>query len=197
MLMRLLALFLLVTLSACGLPKNVVVLIPDEGGSVGKILVEHDNRKDELSTPYSAEATDALASAQGIFTASKSAVDAEFADALADTPRKPDVFVIYFLSGDREPDPHSLETLKAAIEAAKMASFPDISVVGHSDSVGDDSANFVLSMYRAQAVRAALVTGGVSPSIVGLDYHGSNNPRITRPRGTPEPENRRVEVTIR
>jgi outer membrane protein OmpA-like peptidoglycan-associated protein len=197
MLMRIPALFLLAALSACGLPQNVVVLIPDEGGTVGKILVEHDNKKDELSVPYSAEATDARATTQGVFTTSKATVDAEFAGALADTPRKPAIYVIYFLSGDREPDPHSVDTMKVAIEAATTTKFADISVVGHSDSVGDDSANFVLSMYRAQAVRAALVSGGVSPSIIDLDYHGSNNPRVARPRGTPEPENRRVEVTIR
>jgi outer membrane protein OmpA-like peptidoglycan-associated protein len=70
-------------------------------------------------------------------------------------------------------------------------------VVGHSDSVGQEGANLVLSMYRANTIRSALVGGGIPPPDIEVGYHGSNNPRVPRPRGVPEPKNRRVEVTIR
>jgi outer membrane protein OmpA-like peptidoglycan-associated protein len=188
---------LILALNACGLPSNVVVLLPDEGGTVGKIWVERDDTKDELSVPYTAEQTDAGKATHQVFATDAKTVAAAFSGALAATPRKPAIYVIFFLNGQTVLDPNSVDTLRATIEQARATPFADISVVGHSDSVGNDDANLVLSMYRAQTIRAALISGGVSPSTIDVGYHGSNNPRVPRPRGVPEPENRRVEVTIR
>jgi OmpA-OmpF porin, OOP family len=192
-----LALALILALNACGLPSNVVVLIPDESGTVGRISVAHDNTMDQLSAPYTAEETDARGKARGVFATDKNTVDAEFAGALAATPHKILTYVIFFLNGQTVLEPRSVDTLRAAIEAARTVPFADLSVVGHADSTGNEDANLVLSMYRARTIQAALIQGGVSPDIIEIGYHGSSNPRVPRPRGVPEPENRRVEVTIR
>jgi outer membrane protein OmpA-like peptidoglycan-associated protein len=194
---RIVSLGLILALNACGLPSNVVVLIPDESGTVGKIWVERDHTKDELSIPYSAEQTDGSEAARPVFVTDEKTVDRAFSGALAATPRTPAIYVIFFLNGQTVLDPRSVDTLRTTVEAARTTPFADISVVGHSDSVGSDDTNLVLSMYRAQTIRTALVSGGVTPSAIDVGYHGSNNPRIPRPRGVPEPENRRVEVTIR
>jgi outer membrane protein OmpA-like peptidoglycan-associated protein len=191
------ALSLLVLLNACVLPPNVVVLIPDEAGTVGQVSVEHNNQQDKLSRPYTAADTDPNQPAGNVFATSETTVNSVFAGALANTPRKPLNFVIYFLNGQTIIDPRSADTQTAAIKAALATPFADISVIGHSDAVGEDSANLVLSMYRARAIRTALEGGGVSSTIIEVGYFGSNDPRVPRPRGVPEPENRRVEVTIR
>jgi OmpA-OmpF porin, OOP family len=194
---RILALFLVAALSGCGLPRNVVVLLPDEGGTVGKMSVEENNTTDELSAAYAADDTTAGKGTARAFKADQKTVDKEFASTLATTPRKPANFVIYFLLGETQLDPRSVDTLNAAIKAADTTPFADISVAGHSDAIGNDDANFVLPMYRARKIQADLIAGGVRPSTIDVEHHGSNNPRVPRPRGVPEPENRRVEVTIR
>ncbi len=195
--LKVLALVLISVLSACGLPSNVVVLIPDEAGGVGKISIEEHNEKNQLSVPYTAEQTDGNEKLGPVFATDAETVSSEFSGALAATPRKPAIYVIFFLNGQSVLDPRSVDTLSASIVAARTTPFADISVVGHSDSVGSDDANLVLSMYRAQTIRTALVSGGVPPSVIEVGYHGANDPRVARPRGVPEPENRRVEVTIR
>jgi len=195
--LKILALVLILAQSACGLPPNVVVLIPDEAGGVGKISIEEHNEKDELSIPYTAEQTDMNEKLGPIFATEAKTVASAFSGALAATPRTPAIYVIFFLNGQTVLEPRSVDTLSASIVAARTTPFADISVVGHSDSVGSDDANLVLSMYRAQTIRTALISSGVSPSVIDLGYHGSNDPRVARPRGVPEPENRRVEVTIR
>jgi outer membrane protein OmpA-like peptidoglycan-associated protein len=194
---RIVALCALLSFGGCGLPANVVVLVPNEDGSVGAISVASNQTEHRLSTPYAADETDARRKATGVFTTDEKTVETEFAGALAGTPRKPLTFVIYFANGETAVESRSADTLHAAIEAARNTRFPDISVVGHSDAVGDDHANLVLSMFRARAIRADLIDGGVSETVVAVDYHGANDPRVQRPRGVPEPENRRVEVTIR
>jgi outer membrane protein OmpA-like peptidoglycan-associated protein len=191
------ALCLVLALSGCGLPANVVVLVPDEDGTVGSISVAANHTEHRLSTAYSADDTNAPGKSLGVFTTNRNTVETVFAGALSETPRAPLTFVIYFVNGETTVESRSADTLRAAIEAARTTQHADISVVGHSDSVGDDQANLVLSMFRARAIRTDLVKGGVSAAVIDIAYHGANNPRVPRPRGVPEPENRRVEVTIR
>ena len=131
-----LGLVLISVLSACGLPSNVVVLIPDETGGVGKISIEEHNEKNQLSVPYTAEQTDGNEKLGPAFATDAETVSSEFSGALAATPRKPAIYVIFFLNGQSVLDPRSVDTLSASIVAARTTPFADISVVGHSDSVG-------------------------------------------------------------
>jgi hypothetical protein len=190
-------LVLVATLAACGLPANVVVLVPDEAGTVGQIVVSEGNAQKELSAPYSAIGTTKDSRTSEVFVANRRLVEAVFAGALRATPRAPAVYVIFFILGQTEVDPSSLGTLRAALDAAHSTANADIGIVGHTDAIGNEDQNLALSLKRAQAIRDALVNSGVAPSSIEIGYHGSHNPRIPRPPGVPEPENRRVEITIR
>jgi len=77
-----------------------------------------------------------------------------------------------------------------------------ISVEGHTDSIGSDSANQVLSERRAESVASALEGDGVSSQRVTIKGYGKRYPVApnTNPNGTDNPagraKNRRVEVII-
>jgi outer membrane protein OmpA-like peptidoglycan-associated protein len=188
---------LLLALTGCGLPANVVVLLPDENGTVGKAAVHAGNGSAELVKPFAAVNAGSEASLDNVFTAQRSDVDSEFAGALAAAPRAPLVHILYFQTGLVELDPRSRGDLAAAIAAAKGTAYVDISVVGHADATGSDAYNSALSLKRAQIVRDALVAAGVPSEVIEIAYHGANNPLVPTPRGVPELRNRRVEVTIR
>jgi len=197
MIMRGMALLLLLALTGCGLPANVVVLIRDENGAVGKVVVAENGSTAQLDKALAAVNAGSAASLHNVFTAERSQVDDEFAGALAATPRAPIVHILYFQSGSTELDPMSRGDLTAAIAAAKDTPHADISVVGHADATGADAYNLALSLSRAETVRDALVTAGVPTDVIEITYHGANNPLVPAPRGVAEPRNRRVEVTIR
>ena len=197
MMVRLIAPALLLALAGCGLPANVVILIPDENGTVGKIAVHEGASTAALDRPLAAVNAGSEASVRNVFTAQLADVDSEFAGALAATPRAPLVYILYFQSGLTELDPRSRGDLATATAAAKGTSNLDISVVGHADATGSDSYNSALSLKRAQTIHDALVAAGVPNDVIEVDYHGANNPRIPTPGGVAEPRNRRVEVTIR
>jgi outer membrane protein OmpA-like peptidoglycan-associated protein len=194
---RFIALALLLVMAGCGLPSNVVILIPDENGTVGQIAVHEGASTAALDRPLAAVNAGSEASVRNVFTAQLADVDSEFAGALAATPRAPLVYILYFQSGLTELDPRSRGDLAAATAAGKGISNVDISVVGHADATGSDVYNSALSLKRAQTVRDALVEAGIPSDVIEVDYHGANNPLIPTPRGVPEPRNRRVEVTIR
>ncbi len=188
---------LLLVVTACALPGNVVVLVPDEGGTVGKVVVAKDGSRQELAGSYDAINSATPAQTEGVFQADIRAVEAVFAGALAAKPRPPAVYLIFFVIGQTEVDPGSTDTLAHAVTTALTTPHADISVVGHSDAVGSDTVNMDLSLRRAQTISDALIVAGVPASKIEIGSYGSNNPLIPTARGAPEARNRRVEVTIR
>jgi peptidoglycan-associated lipoprotein len=191
------ALALLLALTSCGLPANVVVLLPDENGTVGKVSVHEGDATAELTKPLAAVNAGSEAALRDVFTAQPSDVDKEFAGALAAAPRAASTYLLYFQTGSTELDPNSRDHLAAAIAAAKGTANLDISVVGHADATGSNAHNSALSLKRAEIVRDALVGAGVPSEVIEIAYHGANNPLVPTPRGVAKLRNRRVEVTIR
>lgn len=198
MIMRIATLALLLLLAACGgLPNNVVVLIPDEQGAVGAAMVTGSGATVRLDGAYAGAETRPGRAPATITAATKEQVDKEFAPALAATPRAPTIFRVYFANERADLDAKAHGVLDEAIEAAKATPNLDISVVGHTDALGNTAENMPLSLRRADAVRTALVKAGIPAAVIDLTYFGANDPLVPNKPGVPEPRNRRVEITIR
>jgi len=74
---------------------------------------------------------------------------------------------------------------------------PEVVVIGHTDTMGSAKANIALGMRRANSVRDILVNAGLAPSTVEVTTHGEADLLVKTPDNTPEPRNRRVEITVR
>jgi OOP family OmpA-OmpF porin len=70
-------------------------------------------------------------------------------------------------------------------------------VSGSTDSVGDPVQNLLLSQRRADAVARGLLARGIPAERTQILAKGETNPAVETPRGTPEAQNRRVEITWR
>ncbi len=82
--------------------------------------------------------------------------------------------------------------------ASYLGANPDVPVRidGHTDSVGSDSANQLLSERRAEAVRAALSAMGVEENEFVVAGHGETMPVASNADAAGRQLNRRVEVTL-
>ena len=74
---------------------------------------------------------------------------------------------------------------------------PDLIVIGHTDTTGTRAANFALGRTRASMIRELLVASGVDRAVISVSSHGETEPQVQTPDGTPEPRNRRVEISVR
>lgn len=71
-----------------------------------------------------------------------------------------------------------------------------VSLEGHTDSVGPEGGNLVLSVNRAIAVRQALVARGVPESRLAVIGHGFSRPIAPNDSEAGRRVNRRVEIVI-
>jgi len=117
--------------------------------------------------------------------------------ALAALPKPPLRFILYFEHDSVNLTPESRGLLKNVLGTIRDRAPVDISVVGHTDTVGKKEYNYALSMKRARAVASILLGMGVDPSVLDITSHGKDNPLVPTGDQVPEPRNRRVEITVR
>lgn len=177
-------------------PTERVILLPGPDGETGRLMVNAPAGSTELARAYgTAAVTDA-----GRVTHAAGDADSirrEFAATLAGLPPRPVSHTLYFL-----PDSDVLtEASEAAAQAVlqDLASRPvaDIVVIGHTDTMGDGAYNDALSLQRARTVRDLLVARGGDPARIEAAGRGERELRVPTPDETPEPRNRRAELSVR
>lgn len=189
--------FLLVLLSGCS-GKTTVILLPDPDGHVGMVRVMTDSGTVEISKAGEktiARSRKALPDSPEVL--SEEEIQAEFSDVLTRLPSQPVHHILYFKSESTKLTALSRKTIPDVLAAIEQRNSAHISVVGHTDTAGDEEYNRQLSLKRARAVKKLLVQNGVDPDSIEIDFHGEHNLLIQTADNIHEPKNRRVEVVVR
>lgn len=84
------------------------------------------------------------------------------------------------------------------LAALLNATYPDLSfiIIGHTDDVGNDEANLILSQDRAKAVRERLISLGVQENRLTTDGKGEEEPLVPIDEDGAQDLNRRIEVRV-
>ena len=79
-----------------------------------------------------------------------------------------------------------------------MKAFPkvDVKIEGHTDNVGNEAANLVLSRSRAAAVKMYLTSHGVDEKRIGTNGFGSTKPVADNATAEGKAQNRRIEAFV-
>jgi len=180
-----------------GRSRDLVVLLPDEHGKTGAILVSGAGGERLLTKPREAVEVAGDAPPGEPYRMPEREVSALLGPALKALPKPPAHFILYFRHNSAELTDASRAQLPEVYRTIRERAPVDISVVGHTDTVGDGQYNHQLSLRRARAVATLLAAEGVRPSILDVTSHGKDNPLVPTGDQVPEPRNRRVEVTVR
>ena len=124
-------------------------------------------------------------------------VKALFADALSALPPAPRRFTLFFKFESDELTDQSQALIAEVVAAAKAHAVQDVIVIGHTDTMGTQPANYGLGLKRALMVRTLLVAAGLDAATIEATSVGELDPLVKTADETPEPRNRRVEVAVR
>lgn len=177
--------------------RDTVVLLPDGEGRTGSVVVEAAGVERRLSNPLEATRISFGEPPDPPFAMDEASVKALAGAAAAALPEPPLRFILHFDKGSAALTPESEVLFREALDAIRARGAVDVSVVGHSDTLGDKAYNDRLSLKRAVAVASRLEAGGVLPSVLEIASHGKENPLVPTGDQVAEPRNRRVEVTVR
>lgn len=194
-LMRATALLFCALLGSGCASKSYVVLVESPDGSTGAIEVKTAKgltRVDQKGYAVSLDGSSAAA-----FQADQPKVDKDFAAARAAQPALPKVYLLYFKTGGTSLTKKSQAEIPDVLKTVRERGPSAVSVIGHTDTVSTQAYNEKLGLQRARAIARQLRENGLQALELVVTSHGEGNLLVKTPDNTPEPANRRVEVTVR
>lgn len=192
---RALAAALALLLGACATPQGSVVLLPEANGKDTSVVVTQGGKQVLLDQPYAGAKL--ASNGPTKYDTNAAEVQTQFGAALAAQPARPAQFTLYFVEGKDEFTEASKRSIDNVFSEIASRPVPDVLVIGHTDRVGSDAANDVLSRQRAEVVRKALIARGIAPENVVVIGRGEREPLVPTADGVAEPRNRRVEILVR
>ncbi len=180
-----------------GVPEDTIVLVEDEDGKVGSIVVANNAGSQTISTANTAVTLSSRSSgpsAPRLLT--REEISSLFQRALDAAPQAPQSFMLYFETGTSILTAESRSSLEQIIASFNNRKLARAMIIGHTDTVGDADGNYRLALDRATAIKQVLVNAGLQENVVDLRSHGETDLIVKTADNIAEPLNRRVEVAI-
>ena len=115
------------------------------------------------------------------------------------SPREMKSFVlhnIYFATGKVTILDSSEPALNELYQFLTMRPKQRIRIVGHTDNIGSDRSNQILSEGRCKAVRQVMIDRGISPDRIQTEGRGERDPIVPNDSDDHRQMNRRVEIIL-
>lgn len=180
-------------LSGCG-GNSYIVLLEDPGGGTGKIQVAGKSGEQTVELASTGALLDGSEAPAPV---SEEKIQRDFGAAIAARPLLPTRYLLYFMSGGTQLTPESEAMLPEIIASVAQRPGVDVSIIGHTDTVGAAEQNTALALQRAKEVGELLKAQGLMANEVTIASHGKSNLLVKTPDNTPESRNRRVEISVR
>jgi len=173
-----------------------VILLPEADGSPGAVVVRQEGVEIVLDKPYASAVIEGPGQIRQLIV-DPGVVRETFTPTLAALPSKPASFLLYFRKGEDELTAESKKEIEKMIAELAKRPAAEISVIGHTDTVGSIQFNDKLSLQRAKRVRQLLIARGVPTEGIAIAGRGERELLVATPDNVDEPRNRRVEINVR
>jgi iron complex outermembrane receptor protein len=106
----------------------------------------------------------------------------------------PKSYLVFFDFNKSDLTPEATTIVDTAAKNAGPAKVTQLTVTGHTDTVGSDAYNMRLSRRRAESVAAQLEKDGIPSSEIEIVAKGKRDLLVPTKDGVREPQNRRVQI---
>jgi len=190
------ALLVAAALGACSTPQRqaLFVVLPNPDGSAGSVTVDSGSSSVVLDKAYAASEVRGGTAAPVALDAAQ--VQQVFGPTIAARPILPAHFRLYFISDSDVLTPASQIQYRDVFADIKRRPVYQVTVIGHTDTLGDKTYNQQLSLSRAKAIRERLVKDGLTGQSISVAGRGELDLAVKTGDQVSEPRNRRVEITV-
>jgi outer membrane protein OmpA-like peptidoglycan-associated protein len=176
----------------------MIALLPDPETKVtGRIRVFNEFGSTDVSTPRGSLVLRSRAAPGAMTPLAADDVTRIFGSALEALPPAPRHFTLRFKFESDTLTDESSALIPEILDAVRALKVPEVVIIGHTDTMGDPKSNLALGMRRAWRVRGILTDAGLPAATLDVTSHGEADLLIKTGDNTPEPRNRRVEITVR
>jgi len=112
----------------------------------------------------------------------------------APAPAVPHSYLVFFDFNKSDLTPQAVTIVDQAAKNAETTKVTQLTVTGHTDTVGSDAYNMRLSRRRAESVAAQLEKDGIPSSEIEIVAKGKRDLLVPTADGVKEPQNRRVQI---
>ena len=106
----------------------------------------------------------------------------------------PEEFLVFFDWNKADVTPEAATILDSVVMGAKKMGNTRVVATGFTDTSGSADYNMVLSVRRAEAVKAVLANEGIPAENITTIGRGQEDPLVPTADGVREPQNRRVQI---
>lgn len=177
-------------------PDSYVVLLENPDGTTGKVTFS-DQQGQQTEIDKSGVGVRMEGASRQPFEVDKAKLDSDFGSAMSAQPKLPSTFLLYFEKGGTKLIPESEQLIQSVLKDVGNRPAPDVSIIGHTDTVGKAEVNEALALKRAQAIADKITAEGLKAIEITVTSHGERNLLIPTGDNVDEPKNRRVEITVR
>jgi OOP family OmpA-OmpF porin len=179
---------------------DLVVLLPDDEGRVGRLAVAGEGRETQVLEQARAALEIRDGRSRPVALAD-SEVEGIFGAALAAQPEPPRSFTLYFLEASTDLADVSKPVLDDIVSDLRRRQSPDIVVIGHTDRVGSLADNDALARRRAGAIGSFIADflrrQGIRAVRIAAEGRGERELLVPTADAVKEPRNRRAEIVVR
>ena len=108
----------------------------------------------------------------------------------------PKSYLVFFNFDKSDLTPQAVTIVDTAARNAQAGKVTELTVTGHTDTVGSDAYNMRLSRRRAESVAAQLEKQGIASSEIEIVAKGKRDLLVPTGDGVREPQNRRVQIVF-
>ena len=177
--------------------KTTVILLPEQDNNASAVIVSNDRASIALEKPYSSATVGNTKSRIDTKTIEKNKVKGDYKTLFQAEPLKPVSILLYFEFDSDRLLPESAALIDDVLKIAKEREPSEVSIIGHSDSMGKADYNYKLALGRAKLVEKIIKDANINLKNMSVTSHGENDPLVITGDNVSEEKNRRVEIMVK
>lgn len=131
------------------------------------------------------------------YTSNQEEMMALFGDAIEHIPPAPTYHTVYFETDTTTLTAESQQLISDIYAEIANRPYPEVVVIGHTDTQASAAYNIGLSQARAELVKADLLSRGINPAEISIEARGESDLLVQTADNVDEPLNRRVVINVR